>query len=86
MGYRTWMYHNDHEAKIFDSDAVPELEKQGWRDSPSKVKAKVTPPTPTPVPVAPVPVAPVPVAPPTPPISLDFIDYDIEPPKAKGGK
>lgn len=39
MGFKTWLYHDDHEAQIFDSDAVPELKKQGWRDSPAKLPA-----------------------------------------------
>lgn len=37
MGYPTWLYHKDCEAKIVDSDEVPELSKQGWVDNPAKV-------------------------------------------------
>lgn len=37
MGFRTWLYHKDCEAKIVDSDEVPELSKQGWVDNPAKV-------------------------------------------------
>jgi hypothetical protein len=42
MGYLTWMYHDEHEARIFDSEEVPELFKQGWRDSPAKLPVKKT--------------------------------------------
>lgn len=38
MGNPVWLYHNQHGASIFDSDEIPELEKQGWRDSPKKLE------------------------------------------------
>lgn len=41
MSYPTWLYHKDHEAKIVDSDEVPELERQGWVDNPAKVTSVV---------------------------------------------
>jgi len=37
MGTNTWMYHDEHGGKIVDSDDVPMLEKEGWRDSPAKL-------------------------------------------------
>lgn len=41
MGVPTWMYKVGNfgrpESRIFDSDEVEALEKQGWVDSPAKL-------------------------------------------------
>lgn len=33
---KSWRYHPDHEAEIFDDSELEELEKQGWVDTPDK--------------------------------------------------
>ena len=38
MIYKIWMYHAEHEPKIFDSSEVEALEVDGWKDSPAKCK------------------------------------------------
>ena len=41
MGYRTWVYHKEHDAKIVDSEEVPALMDEGWRNHQDKAdKAK----------------------------------------------
>ena len=41
MGVPTFRYHTDcPKGKIFDSDELEELEKQGWVDNPAKVIPK----------------------------------------------
>lgn len=37
--YGTWLYHSDHEPKIFEGDeAIEEAQADGWEDSPAKCK------------------------------------------------
>ena len=34
---KSWLYHKDFDAKIFDDSEVEELEKNGWVDTPDKL-------------------------------------------------
>jgi hypothetical protein len=40
MGVPTFRYHPEHGADIFDSDLIPALEKQGWKDTPAGMNVK----------------------------------------------
>lgn len=32
MGFPIWMYHQTQDSKIFDSEEVEDLKKEGWRE------------------------------------------------------
>lgn len=38
MSDRTYMYHDEHGAKIFNDDELEGLEAEGWVDTPAKLK------------------------------------------------